>query len=311
MDAATGEGRGEVVIVQHEVESCFVIPPPLARYIPHDPYDLPPAGVMVVAFPNIASDAWRRLADFDHVTVRSRRSVTAPSCVCRDEGKPPVKRMSHTKRLTLSLGIIALGICAALPFRRTVSPETTWMADAANNQLSLGEGVSLQMPGQTMSAPLQSKPPAPWTVEGEQNGEQPMAGLPADANLAAQTNPPALPDQYHPLFKPALASDNSGRVVPPGGRQTPPRKPVKTHTIHDGDTLESLAVRYLGDVQRAGDILAANRDVLSDPQLLPIGVAIVIPPNAAVVAGDPAGSAVEDDAPRLVPLPTGGFRRGR
>ncbi len=266
---------------------------------------------MVVAFPEIASDAWRRLVDFDHVTVRSRRSVTAPSSVCRDEGEPPVKRMSHTKRLTLSLGIIALGICAALPFRRTAPPETTLVADTANNQLSLGEGVSLQMPGQTMSTPLQSKPPAPWTAESAQNDAQPMAELPADADLAAQTKPPALPDQYHPLFKPALAADNSGRVVPLDGQPAPPRKPVKKHTIHDGDTLESLAVRYLGDAQRAGDILAANRDVLSDPQLLPIGVAIVIPPNAAAAAGDPADSTVVDDAPRLVPLPTDGFRRGR
>ena len=138
--------------MQHQVASCSQHLS--VRYIRHDPYDLPAAGRCVVAFPDIASDAWRRLADFDHVMVRSRRSVTAPSSVCRDEGKPPVKRMSHTKRLTLGLGIIALGICAALPFRRTASPESTLVADAASNQLSLGEGVSLQMPGQTMSAPL-------------------------------------------------------------------------------------------------------------------------------------------------------------
>jgi nucleoid-associated protein YgaU len=218
--------------------------------------------------------------------------------------------MSLTKRLTLGVGAIALGVCAALPFRRTVSPEPTLVADAATNQLSLGEGVSLQMPGQTMSAPLQSKTLAPWTAERSPDDIQSPTELPADADLAAQTKPPALPDEYRPLFKPAPPSDKSGHVVPLGGQPTP-RKPVKKHTIHDGDTLESLAVRYLGDAQRAVDILEANRDVLSDPQLLPIGVAIVIPPDAAAAANDPADSAMAEDAPRLVPLPTDGFRRGR
>lgn len=221
-----------------------------------------------------------------------------------------MKRMSHTKRLTLGVGIIALGVCAALPFRRTVSPEPTVVADAATNQLSLGEGVSLQMPGQTMSAPLESKPPAPWTAERDQDDRSSMTELPADADLAAQTKPPALPDQYRPLFKPAPASDNSGRVVPQEG-QSASRKPVKKHTIHDGDTLESLAVRYLGDVKRAGEILEANREVLADPQLLPIGAAIVIPPDAAAADHHPADATVVEDAPRLVPLPTDGFRRGR
>jgi nucleoid-associated protein YgaU len=217
--------------------------------------------------------------------------------------------MSHIKRVTLGVGIIALGVCAALPFRRTVSPEPARVADAATNQLSLGEGVSLQMPGQTMSAPLESTPPAPWTAEPAQDGAPSLTELAADADLAAQTKPPALPDEYHPLFKPAAGADNSGRVVSPGGQQTP-RKPVKKHTIHDGDTLESLAVRYLGSAQRAQDILEANRDVLSDPQLLPIGVAIVIPPDT-MLPPNSTESAMAEDAPPLVPLPTDGFRRGR
>ena len=56
-----------------------------------------------------------------------------------------------------------------------------------------------------------------------------MAELPADADLAAQTKPPALPDQYRPLFKPALASDNSGRVVPLGGQQAAAQTGQETH----------------------------------------------------------------------------------
>jgi nucleoid-associated protein YgaU len=54
---------------------------------------------------------------------------------------------------------------------------------------------------------------------------------------------------------------------------------TRTHRIVDGDTLGALAQRYLGSASRAGEIFAANRDVLFDPQLLPIGVILKIPPR--------------------------------
>jgi nucleoid-associated protein YgaU len=50
-----------------------------------------------------------------------------------------------------------------------------------------------------------------------------------------------------------------------------------SHVIVDGDTLESLAQRYLGAADRADELFHANRDVLSDPQLLPIGAMLRIP----------------------------------
>jgi nucleoid-associated protein YgaU len=51
----------------------------------------------------------------------------------------------------------------------------------------------------------------------------------------------------------------------------------QTHRIVDGDTLEDLAARYLGSALRSGEIFQANRDVLSDPRLLPIGAELKIP----------------------------------
>ncbi len=74
--------------------------------------------------------------------------------------------------------------------------------------------------------------------------------------------------------------------------------------------MESLAVRYLGDSQRAAEILQLNRNVLSDPELLPIGITIVIPP-AELAARTDQTAAMAGDTPSLVPLPTEGYRRGR
>lgn len=49
------------------------------------------------------------------------------------------------------------------------------------------------------------------------------------------------------------------------------------HRVIDGDTLAALAERYLGDAGRATEVFEANRDVLSDPELLPIGAVLKIP----------------------------------
>ncbi len=56
-----------------------------------------------------------------------------------------------------------------------------------------------------------------------------------------------------------------------------PRVEPQRHKIRDGDTLSSLAERYLGDARRAVEIFEANREVLTDPDLLPLGKYLTIP----------------------------------
>jgi nucleoid-associated protein YgaU len=61
---------------------------------------------------------------------------------------------------------------------------------------------------------------------------------------------------------------------------SPPREsaPPRTHTIVDGDSLQKLAKRYLNDAGRIDEIFAANRGLLTSPDLLPIGAELTIPP---------------------------------
>ena len=59
------------------------------------------------------------------------------------------------------------------------------------------------------------------------------------------------------------------------------------HVIVDGDTLARLAGRYLDDPRRSGEIFEANRAVLADPELLPIGAELVIPDKRAVARSAP------------------------
>jgi phage tail protein X len=49
------------------------------------------------------------------------------------------------------------------------------------------------------------------------------------------------------------------------------------HIVSDGDSLPRLAERYLHDAARAQDIFEENRNVLDNPEVLPIGVELRIP----------------------------------
>jgi nucleoid-associated protein YgaU len=64
-----------------------------------------------------------------------------------------------------------------------------------------------------------------------------------------------------------------------------PASPPRIHRIIDGDSLQKLAKRYLQDASRADEIYALNRDVLTSPDLLPIGAEIKLPTVKATGRG--------------------------
>ena len=53
------------------------------------------------------------------------------------------------------------------------------------------------------------------------------------------------------------------------------------HVVVDGDTLEQLAVKYLGDRKRFMEIYQLNRDLLPSPNVLPIGAELRLPSRTA------------------------------
>ena len=54
--------------------------------------------------------------------------------------------------------------------------------------------------------------------------------------------------------------------------------------IIDGDSLEKLAGRYLDDPQRSKEIFEFNRELLSNPDLLPIGAELKLPERVALTS---------------------------
>lgn len=78
----------------------------------------------------------------------------------------------------------------------------------------------------------------------------------------------------------------------PGGDR--PSIPT-TYRVRKGDTLTGIATRLLGNSQRYRDIYEANRDRLSSPDALRVGMDLRIPvPEPSPVAANPA---TDDDFP--------------
>ncbi len=127
-------------------------------------------------------------------------------------------------------------------------------------------------------------------TDGGKSGNHSMGGGSQEMAKVSSVSPPVLP----PRFPSPQAEGTFAPLLRPANRPS-----VRRHRLVDGDSLEKLAERYLGSATLADQIYQANRSLLPDPHLLPIGVEIIIP------AAEPIRpiSVSELRAGKLVPLP--------
>jgi nucleoid-associated protein YgaU len=92
------------------------------------------------------------------------------------------------------------------------------------------------------------------------------------APVEKRERPPAMSPNYPEPVRPTASHWKLSMEM-----MLPVPKASQTHIVVDGDTLAALAQRYLRSASRANEIFEANRDVLRDPALLPIGVELKIP----------------------------------
>jgi nucleoid-associated protein YgaU len=169
-------------------------------------------------------------------------------------------------KTAMALCIVLGGVCAALWFRdmrpRPNHPPAVATVPAPADKLSIRRNEERRPPAaRAERPPLEIEPKLP-----------PM--IPPSPRRAS---PPPLDDTPPAIAPPAESRwDHSlDKLLP--ARAAPQAEQPRRHKIVDGDTLAALAERYLGSAARAGELFQANRDVLLDPQLLPIGVELRIP----------------------------------
>jgi nucleoid-associated protein YgaU len=142
-------------------------------------------------------------------------------------------------------------------------------AGQASSAPTQSDGAGAPMPLPSVSGPTivqlgqiaTSRPAA--EPERAESALPPIAAAPGPASLPA-VDSPSLP-RPEPLVR-ATA-----------GRPAAPPRPSRQHRIVDGDTLPRLADYYLGDERRYLEIFQANRHLLVQPDLLPLGERLWIP----------------------------------
>lgn len=138
---------------------------------------------------------------------------------------------------------------------------------------------------------------AGWPVQGEKplgpaHGRAETTGRRSTGEITRQDPGAAVPDVA---------------VRPPSGR-TP-----EAHRVQDGDTLSSLAERYLGDESLWPILYEMNRDRIPSPDLLPLGMSLIVDPARAAAAKQakpptPPGSPLDgEDLPPLESVEIGRF----
>jgi nucleoid-associated protein YgaU len=220
------------------------------------------------------------------------------------------KQMTGQTKAILVVVILGAGLLLALPFARSGAHPEGQQTDVIDGELWLkktawGESdapVEAQTdakvaemnqrlnatPGSGSTALMSSSllnpnPPAPEPADIQMQQVIPRPqGLEQDhqnARARLGQNLTRIPDDVVPIT-PTLNAQN----LQPQARVSNPRPATPTtgdpkvvkHLVRDGDTLQTLAARYLKDSRRAYEIYQSNREILGELLALPVGEELVI-----------------------------------
>lgn len=206
--------------------------------------------------------------------------------------------MRHDAKLGLALGMLVIGFAVAFCFPR--QPErVAWqkseipapIIDASLDFLPIrayqtrpihagnadpGAASTNEATAENMLAGSSSSVPVATPVT--------IGGVPIDSSRIAQTSaaptpitPIVLPS-VQPLANVSAGEAQSGKTVPAAvTKKTPAPPSPEPYLVKPGDTLSGIAARCLGSSVRYQELFEANRDVLSSPNDLKIGMQLRIP----------------------------------
>ncbi|MCI0362041.1 MAG: hypothetical protein L0211_26460 [Planctomycetaceae bacterium] len=178
-------------------------------------------------------------------------------------------RAGRPARVLFVAALVAAGAGLALPFRRA-GQLTSPSLDAA----------VVDVPLRRADIAIVAGPPGEVSPAAALDDTQALAASgrrEPRPDLASLASPPVLPQDFDlagAVSRPAIHRDWKPARLKLNGSQPALRR----HRLTDGDTLERLAERYLGNPARGVEIFAMNRDLLTAPDLLPLGKIIRIPP---------------------------------
>jgi hypothetical protein len=210
------------------------------------------------------------------------------------------EQISSPRRLIWFVAIAGFGCLVASPFRRSAE-EANEVGAHPQELASTRFARASDFRGPALVGDAQLPPSLPFVgTKKPSTKEALLAPVPKPLQSRQAASTPAIPATYEPLVKPEnrdpafLADDETGpaNVLPQHlrnlsqGQRWPIQArhqestlevPPRPYRIRDGDTLESIAERFLGNPNRAAEIFERNRSVLPQPNILPLGQTLLIP----------------------------------
>ena len=179
--------------------------------------------------------------------------------------------VDQSVRIAAAASVLLGGIVVAMLFRQHGSP-TGQPGPDSGDRLVLRRQIEAPMgdedaSGRGEGAGLAASSPAN------------AAGSPKVLKPISSSEPPPELAREYPGAAPGAAADWGSARTGQSSHAPPEAALARTHKVVDGDTLGALAERYLGSAERGRDIYEANRDLLSSPGILPIGLELKIPPR--------------------------------
>lgn len=239
--------------------------------------------------------------------------------------------MHRDKRLGLALGILLLGVVAAFFFRNDGDdgsappsladpkklegeiaenefvPYLTGLEGAETSEATVDSDASTD--SRSSARPVRESGPWDFADFLQDDGVDPS---PRPANLPRCVNGPPDPidtrvsaeggmpiPRENEAWEPVVESSprEQGQEASPAVADADDADVI--HRVRKGETLSSLAERYLGSSRRFLEIYEANRDRLRSPDDLRVGLPLRIPQ-----AGDDATAPLPDDRVQTVPVST-------
>jgi nucleoid-associated protein YgaU len=197
-------------------------------------------------------------------------------------------------KIALASGIVLSGLVGAALFRKPPSPATPREPPTAPFDRPIAPVAGEDPPAAARLLGRVDPVRAVETAAPPAAGRTPAAALNdsfAERHSAVESGPPSSA-RKQAVYSKAQADELASAEPAPGSGQL--------HKVRDGDTLSSLARHYLGSSKRFLEIYEANRELLSNPDLLPIGAELKIPPAEVAVRTTTPAARVD---PPLTPLP--------
>jgi nucleoid-associated protein YgaU len=230
-----------------------------------------------------------------------------------------MSKVVQTVRFVVGLAMLVAGVIVAGPYAASLvaahgrraalapPPETVaWVQQAAQPAMTPATLAPVQ-PGSAGAPPAwpeplsheqQAAPSAPFVPRGDYRPPTPPGALPPVAMELARSTPaidaayrstldvppPPLLDADAPPPLAVAWSANASNTAVARGAASLPQGDTSTYVVRDGDDLTSIAIRLYGHAGGAQAIWSVNRDRLADPNVLPIGMELRIPPAWSVPA---------------------------